>query len=498
MRAALLAPYRRAPHSLSAPYKHASRFLFLQNQPSQTPRERFSSHSSQLTTSLPSQAPKRVLQHVPLSTLLRSLTVLSVAALPSSLLSAVITVTKKWSRLISASAILRWPVDQTFYKTFCIGSEKQRIEKNIGSLRAMGLDGIVLAFARESKLGNNIQTANLTPADPSLREWVDMNLETIDCLTGADYLALRLTGAGPAAVEAMDDFSELDSTSDGYMASLERLNVFGDALSEILTAAANKDVKVLIDAESSVHQPAIDRLALDAMARFNKDRAVVYNTYQMYLKKGVSKMIRHLKTSKERGFVIGLKLVRGAYLHTEPNPSSLNSSKENTDESYDNGVRFLLGAELDAAKYGTSTATSLERGEKPWAAEVMLATHNQASVDNALSLWRGSTHPPRVTNRNGGNVRSLAFAQLMGMADEVSLGLVSERKGNGTSDHEADSSEPLPPIGVYKYTIWGSFEECLLYMLRRAEENQDAVARTRGSAMEVLREVGRRANPFKS
>ena len=126
----------------------------------------------------------------------------------------------------------------------------------------MGLDGIVLAFARESKLGNNIQTANLTPADPSLREWVDMNLETIDCLTGADDLALRLTGAGPAAVEAMDDFSELDSTPDGYMASLERLNVFGDALSEILTAAANKDVKVLIDAESSVHQPAIDRLAL--------------------------------------------------------------------------------------------------------------------------------------------------------------------------------------------------------------------------------------------
>jgi proline dehydrogenase len=204
-------------------------------------------------------------------------------------------------------------------------------------------------------------------------------------------------------------------------------------------------------------------------------------------------MIRHIKTSQERGFTIGLKLVRGAFLHTEPNVSSVNSSKENTDASYDNGVRFLLGVELDSAKYGTM---SLGPREKPWAAEVMLATHNQASVDNALSLWRRSANSPRGPNGNGGNVRSLAFAQLMGMADEVSMGLVSERKESGRSDQEVASSEALPPIGVYKYTIWGSFEECLLYMLRRAEENQDAVARTPGTAMEVLREVGRRAIPF--
>lgn len=217
------------------------------------------------------------------------------------------------------------------------------------------------------------------------------------------------------------------------------------------------------------------------MARFNKDGAVVYNTYQMYvlenrsssgftdmaryLMDGVSKMKRHMDIAREKDFIIGLKLVRGAFLHTDPDVEAFSPSKQSTDENYDTGVKFLLG-EPDTPAGATG---------KPWSAEVMLATHNQASVDSALSLWRSKT-PKEEAN---GGVKSLAFAQLMGMADEVSLGLVRERKGGR-------------PVGVYKYTIWGSFEECLLYMLRRAEENRDAVARTRGTAWEVVREVGRR------
>ncbi|KAH7160356.1 FAD-linked oxidoreductase-like protein [Dactylonectria estremocensis] len=447
----------------------------------------------------PRQTPKRVLQGVPFSILLRSLTVLSVAALPQSLLSAIIRTTKKCSGYISSSPILRWPVHQTFYKTFCIGSEKRRIEANIAALRAMGLDGIVLAFARESKFGGAESPAGLTRSDPSLREWVAMNLETVDCLTDKDYLALRFTGAGQAAVAEMDHFSQRDPTSVDYKAGLERLEIFGDALDEIFTAASRKGVKVLIDAESSSHQPAIDHLALSAMSKFNTDgKAVIYNTYQMYLKCGINKMIKHLKISKDQGFTIGLKLVRGAYLHVEPNVLALHGSKEDTDNGYDNAVKFLLGGMLDKGSYDTEGASALkEPSSRPWNAEIMLATHNQASVDKALSRWKVSGHTlPTVQGPNGGTVQSLSFAQLMGMADEVSLGLVSEGKESRVSEYENSSGELLPPIGVYKYTIWGSFEECLLYMLRRAEENQDAVARTRGTAIEVVREISRRILSF--
>ncbi|KAH7136402.1 FAD-linked oxidoreductase-like protein [Dactylonectria macrodidyma] len=463
--------------------------------------KRFSSNSSQLEASVPRQTPKRVLQGVPLSILLRSLTVLSVAALPQSLLSAIIRTTKKCSGYISSSPILRWPVHQTFYKTFCIGSEKRSIETNITALRAMGLDGIVLAFARESKFGGAERPAGLTKSDPSLQEWVSMNLETIDCLTDKDYLALRLTGAGQAAVAEMDHSSQRSLTSVDHKVSLGRLEVFRDALDEIFTAASRKGVKVLIDAESSSHQPAIDHLALAAMSKFNTGgKAVIYNTYQMYLKSGVNKMIKHLKVSKDQGFTIGLKLVRGAYLHVEPNVSALHDSKEDTDNGYDDAVKFLLGGTLEEGSYDTDGAAALKvSGSKPWNAEIMLATHNQASVDKALSRWKVSGHTlPTMKSPNGGTVQSLSFAQLMGMADEVSLGLVSEGKESKVSEYEksSGSSESLPPIGVYKYTIWGSFEECLLYMLRRAEENQDAVARTRGTAVEVVREIGRRVIPF--
>ncbi|KAF4971531.1 hypothetical protein FZEAL_9815 [Fusarium zealandicum] len=443
-------------------------------------------HSSQIPTQVAPKPQSRVLRDVPLPILLRSLLVLSVAAMPTSILSLIIRTTKRHSRAISSSRLLRWPVDSTFYKTFCIGSEKAEIRDNIETLRSMGLDGIVLAFARETKIGNEEQTSTLTAATPSLREWVAMNMETLENLTDEDYLALRCTGAGQAAVAALDAFSASTPGTEEYETSLKTLGFFEEALIQICAQAEKKGVRILIDAESSLHQSAIDHVALSVMSKFNTTgKAVIYNTYQMYLKEGTSKMIKHVRYSQERGFTIGIKMVRGAYIHVEANPAALHTSKQNTDDCYDNSVKFLFGGKVE----GSETTASQSR---PWNAEIVLATHNDQSVQKALSLWRAGGALVDTPNANGGTVKSLNFAQLMGMADEVSLGLVSDKK-----DHTWTSeNKSLPTVGVYKYTIWGSFEECLLYMLRRAEENQDAVARTRSSAAEALREIGRRVVPF--
>ena len=53
------------------------------------------------------------------------------------------------------------------------------------------------------------------------------------------------------------------------------------------------------------------------MKKFNKDRVVVTNTYQCYLKETTSNLMRDLETSNELGFNFGAKLVRGAYLVQE-------------------------------------------------------------------------------------------------------------------------------------------------------------------------------------
>lgn len=199
-------------------------------------------------------------------------------------------------------------------------------------------------------------------------------------------------------------------------------------------------------------------------------------------------MIKHIQISRDQGFTIGIKLVRGAYLHVESDPSALHTSKQNTDDCYDNSVKFLLGGDIGIADMDTAST-------RPWNADIVLATHNDVSVKKALDLWKAGGTLRKTPNANGGTVQSLSFAQLMGMADEVSLGLVTQRQ---ELTAELVDKASLPEVGVYKYTIWGSFEECLLYMLRRAEENRDAVARTRGTALEVLREVWKRAFPFMS
>lgn len=197
----------------------------------------------------------------------------------------------------------------------------------------------------------------------------------------------------------------------------------------------------------------------------------------------------HLQIASAKDYVAGIKLVRGAYLYVEPNRNSIiHENKTSTDNAYDEAVDMLL----------RNTHIANKPNSKPWTAEIMLATHNAESVDKALSLYRAQS------NQLGENqqVRELVFAQLMGMADEISMKLANEIdqvQVAGSSvpndSHNAEekrSHQNRKGVSVYKYTVWGTFEDCLLYMLRRAEENQDAVARSRVTAGLMLREIGHR------
>lgn len=124
--------------------------------------------------------------------------------------------------------------------------------------------------------------------------------------------------------------------------------------------------------------------------------------------------------------------------------------------------------------------TSSPATTTPWTAEVMLATHNTASVEKAMTLYQSRTHANQP-------VQKLVFAQLMGMADEISMKLAADIQAM-----KADAQKPGSDVSVYKYSVWGSLEDCLLYMLRRAEENQDAATRSRVTAGLMMREIGER------
>lgn len=198
-----------------------------------------------------------------------------------------------------------------------------------------------------------------------------------------------------------------------------------------------------------------------------------------------------MEIARRENFTLGVKLVRGAYLGSDPR-HLIHETKDDTDKAYNEAIRLMLTgsphslpmwylptASSPAASSGTFfdvPVRSLLVGERV-KVDLVVACHNKDSVSKVLALRRSMT-----AEQCG--VGELVFAQLMGMADELSLGLVAE----GSREMRDDDFE----VKVYKYAVWGSTQECVRYLLRRAEENKDAVARSSENRKAVMEEVWRR------
>lgn len=268
----------------------------------------------------------------------------------------------------------------------------------------------------------------------------------------------RMTGAGATVTKAF---------SAGELPPQAML----DALDEICNKCKDRSVRILVDAESQYYQRGIARVTLDLMRKHNKDGyALVYNTYQAYLKSTPTTLAKHLTAASEHGFTLGLKLVRGAYM-TSDERGLIHDTKENTDDAFNSIAQGALRQEL--CGFGA-------KGDRPFpSVNLFLASHNKASMLAAHELQQQRIDAGLPTVPVG-------FGQLQGMSDEVSFGLL-QLKGSG------DAPE------VYKCSTWGSMGECLAYLMRRAIENRDAVSRTGDEFAALRAEFGRRLKaPFSS
>lgn len=239
-----------------------------------------------------------------------------------------------------------------------------------------------------------------------------------------------------------------------------------EALDEIGAKCRDRQVRLLVDAESQHFQKGIMRVTLDLMRKYNREGfALVYNTYQAYLKITPETVACHLEAAHREGFTLGLKLVRGAYIASDQR-SLIHDTKADTDAAYDSIARGALRQEIGA--FGASTPAG-----KPFpSVNLFLASHNQASVVGAHQL-----HRQRV--QDGLPTVPVGFAQLHGMSDAVSFGLLKLKGSDGTPE-------------VYKCSTWGKMGECLAYLLRRAIENRDAVGRTGDEYAALKSEMWRR------
>jgi proline dehydrogenase len=247
---------------------------------------------------------------------------------------------------------------------------------------------------------------------------------------------------------------------------------FLDALDEVAVRCKERGIQIIVDAESQHWQKGISRTSLELMRKFNTDgKAVIYNTYQAYLKATPANLALHMAEAQKDGFTLGLKLVRGAYILSDDR-SLIHDTKQETDDAY-NGIAQgalrqhigVFGAEGPSAKPFPSV-------------NLFLASHNRDSVLSAhrLRQQRIEASLPTVP---------VAFGQLHGMSDEVSFSLLAERDENQN------------PPEVLKCSTWGSMGECIGYLLRRAVENRDAVLRTKDEFTALRRETWRRVkSPF--
>lgn len=225
--------------------------------------------------------------------------------------------------------------------------------------------------------------------------------------------------------------------------------------------AAQHGTRLLIDAEQARFQPAIDNLVLDLQQTYNatskSDFPVVYNTYQCYLKDELDRLQTDVERSERFGYHFGAKLVRGAYMESERElaltlgyPSPIHDSIEDTHKSYNGSVELLM--------------RHAKKSDKQ--VEVMLATHNQESVEKAIAVMN-----ELEIDRNSPTV---AFAQLYGMKDNLTFNL-------GRHGYRA-----------YKYVPYGEIKMVMPYLIRRAHENSAIAGGTKGDLDMIQFELKRR------
>lgn len=232
----------------------------------------------------------------------------------------------------------------------------------------------------------------------------------------------------------------------------EALDDLGKMMDAIGGLCAVRNVIVMVDAEETWIQSAIDELVYDMMEKYNREKALVYNTIQMYRKDGMALLQNAVERGKRGGFKVGVKLVRGAYMEKENRvaaeagrESPIQPDKAATDKAFDDAIRLL-------AENGRWTA-------------LCCATHNEKSTAYLVQILQDGVLAPEF---------SYMFAQLLGMSDHITRNLASQG------------------YRVAKYYPYGPVRMVIPYLLRRAAENTSVAGQSSRESRLINDELKRR------
>jgi proline dehydrogenase len=330
-------------------------------------------------------------------------------------------------------------IKNTIFDQFCGGESIQDSEKTIRHLHDVHV-GTILDYSVEGE-----------ETEKSFDETTLEILRTIERASESSdipFSVFKVTGV--ASTELLEAIQIGDSLNKEQKAEFDRVMKRVDT---ICHRAHERNVRVFIDAEESWIQDTIDTLAYEMMYRYNHERPIVYNTYQMYRWESMTHLRRDTAEAQAKGYYLGVKLVRGAYLekerlraHEEEYQDPIQPTKEDTDVAFNEAIDFCL--------------------QNRETISICLGTHNEESCQYCVQLMKDMGIQPNDVH--------IYFAQLLGMSDNISYNLANAG------------------YNVAKYVPYGPVEAVMPYLFRRAEENKSISGQSSREFSLISNELKRR------
>ena len=330
-------------------------------------------------------------------------------------------------------------VKNTLFEQFCGGETREQSMKvvdkmfthHVGSIFDYAIEGKEEEAAFDitcEEIKENIKFAIGNPAIP--------------------FVVFKPTGFG-----RLDLYADVSAGKELTSSEKEEWQRVRNRYEEVCKMAYDNKVILMIDAEESWMQDAVDHLVNEMMEKYNKEKAYIWNTIQMYRTGRLEYMAQDLERAKSKNYFLGYKFVRGAYMEKEREraaeknyPDPIQPTKEATDDNYNAAVDFVL--------------ENLDR------VAAFFGTHNEKSTELAIDKMKtlGLAHDDE----------RLHFGQLYGMSDNITYWL-GENKYNAC-----------------KYLPYGPVKDVVPYLTRRAQENTSVAGQTGRELSLIQKELERR------
>lgn len=353
-------------------------------------------------------------------------------------------------------------IKKLVYKVYCGGETVADLFKTSERLTARGINNMMLSLTIEAAEGTE-GDSHIDPnyivqeTNKSITDFLIPN--TIQKIKQADninsippsYVALKPTGFAANAAEALRNYKhnpQFDDLVGKISEIVETVYENNLKLSKLYPERVAPMAVAVIDAEKHDLQEGVYELQRRLYKKFNKlnEPISVVGTLQMYLQESSDLLALEERLAVENNYRLGLKLVRGAYIHSEKKRDSIiHTTKDATDLNYNQGITYCIENIL------------ADTGNESTLGHLVVASHNSES----LNLATDKLNQCKDLNHNKNNI---VLGQLLGMADNITYNLIKDKNVNN----------------VIKYVPWGPPVETKAYLLRRLEENGDAVKNDTG------------------